>query len=99
ESGILRVTDAARTVADLFHHPPKQAEWRPVLTGVSRLAFATLAPELREMYGVTAGPAKRVAMSTTFAGARLLRPLLPAKYRYIAPYQEWLGRQRSRAQA
>jgi len=99
DSGILRVTDAARIVADLFHHPPKEAEWRPVLTGVSRLAFATLPPELREMYGVTAGPAKRVAMRATFAGARVLRPLLPARFRYIAPYQEWLLRRRSRAQA
>src|SRR5205814_6408574 len=30
DSGILRVTDAARSVADLFFDPPPDAEWRPV---------------------------------------------------------------------
>ena len=28
-------------------------------------------------------------MRATFAATRLLRPMLPPKYRYIAPYQEW----------
>ena len=27
--GDLLVTDSARKVADLFHHPPAEAEWRP----------------------------------------------------------------------
>jgi len=90
ESGILRATESARRVAELFHHPPKEAEWRPVLRGVSKLAFATLPPELREMYGIRLGSAKRAAVAATFAATRVLRPLLPSRYRYIAPYQEWL---------
>ena len=89
ESGILRATESARRVAQLFDHPPREAEWRPVLRAVSRLAFATLPPELREMYGISLGPAKRTAMAATFAATRVLRPLLPSRYRYIAPYQEW----------
>jgi uncharacterized protein (DUF2236 family) len=89
ESGILRATDSARRVAQLFDHPPKEAEWRPVLRGVSRLAFATLPPELRDMYGISSGPATRTAVAATFAATRFLRPLLPPRYRYIAPYQEW----------
>ena len=40
--GELQVTDGARRVLDLFLHPPEEAEWRPILRGVSRLAFATL---------------------------------------------------------
>lgn len=76
-------------VAQLFHYPPREADWRPVLRGVSRLAFATLPPELREMYGISMGPAARTAVAATFATIRLLRPLLPPRYRYIAPYQEW----------
>jgi len=90
ESGILRATESARRVAELFHHPPREAQWRPVLRGVSKLAFATLQPELREMYGIRLGSAKRAAVAATFAATRVLRPLLPSRYRYIAPYQEWL---------
>lgn len=93
-SGVLRVTESARAVADLFYDPPADAEWRPVLKGVSRLAFATLPPTLRQQYGIEVGVGKRAAMSTTFAATRLLRPLLPPKIRYIAPYQEWRLRQR-----
>jgi hypothetical protein len=33
-------------------------------------------------------------MAATFAATRFARPLLPAKVRYIAPYQEWRLRQR-----
>jgi uncharacterized protein (DUF2236 family) len=90
DGGILRVTDAARRVADLFVDPPEEAQWRPVLKGVSRLAFDTLPPDVRDLYGVRFGSAERVAMRATLVATRALRPLLPPKYRYIAPYQEWL---------
>ncbi len=95
-SGILQVTDAARRVADLFQDPPREAEWRPVLKGVSRLAFGMLPPQVREMYGIDLGHGREAAMRAAFVLARLLRPLLPARYRYIAPYQEWLLRQRGK---
>ena len=94
DSGELRVTEAARRVADLFYDPPADAEWRPVLRGVSRLAFGTLPSGLRQQYGVRMGPAKRAAMRTTLAVTRAIRPILPAKVRFIAPYQEWRLRQR-----
>jgi uncharacterized protein (DUF2236 family) len=92
DSGILRVGEAAERVARLFRDPPREAEWRPVLTGVSRLAFGTLAPELRSLYGVELTPARRTAMRAAFAATRWFRPLLPDRYRFIAPYQEWLLR-------
>ena len=60
-----------------------------MLKGVSRLAFATLPPELRRLYGIEVGPGRRAAMRATFAATRVLRPLLPPRYRFIAPYQEW----------
>ena len=94
DGGIVRVTDAARRVADLFIHPPADAEWRPVLRGVSRLAFATLPPPLREQYGFQVGWGTRAAMSATFAATRVVRPLLPPKLRYLAPYNEWRLSQR-----
>ena len=80
-------------MADLFYHPPEDAEWRPVLRGVSRLAFGTLPAPMREQYGIRMGPAKRAAMAASFPLIRAMRPLLPAKYRYIAPYNEWRMRQ------
>ncbi len=96
DSGILRMTASARTVAELFRDPPREAEWRPILRGVSRLAFATLPAQLREMYGVSLSGPKRAAQDATFALTRTLGPLLPARYRFIAPYQEWRLRQRGR---
>ena len=55
-SGALVVTDAARNVAGLFLQPPPEAEWRPVLRTVARLAFGTLPPELRSGYHLASGP-------------------------------------------
>jgi len=92
DSGILRVEEAAERVAALFRDPPREAEWRPVLAGVSRLAFGTLSPELRSIYGVELTPARRAAMHAAFAATRWFRPLLPDRFRFIAPYQEWLLR-------
>jgi uncharacterized protein (DUF2236 family) len=92
DSGILRVDEAAERVAALFRDPPREAEWRPVLTGVSRLAFGTLPPELRSLYGVKLTRARRSAMRAAFAATRWFRPLLPDRFRFIAPYQEWLLR-------
>lgn len=96
DSGILRVTESAEKVAALFHHPPEEAEWRPVLRGVSKLAFGTLPPVLRDAYGIELTPFRRGAMAATWPAIRGLRPLLPPKYRYIAPYWEWMLRQRGK---
>ncbi len=94
DSGVLQVTDAARRVADLFRDPPPEAEWRPVLCIVSQLAFATLPEPIRDAYGFELTAARRVATRSTFAVLRGLRPALPSRYRYIAPYQDWLARRR-----
>ena len=88
-SGDLVVTDAARSVAQLFLDPPEEAEWRAVLGGVARLAFGTIPEELRSGYGFPSGPLHRAAMNASFGALRLGRPLLPARFRFIAPYQAW----------
>jgi uncharacterized protein (DUF2236 family) len=92
--GDLLVTDAARKVAELFTDPPSVAEWRPVLRVVSKMAFWTLSPGLRDQYGVRFEARERATLRATSGAMRALRPLLPPKFRYIAPYQEWLARQK-----
>src|SRR5439155_8876480 len=72
-SGILQVTDAARSVAELFNHPPREAEWRPVLKGVSRWAFGTLPPPIREQYGVRWTSAKEAALRLSLPALRRVR--------------------------
>lgn len=94
DRGEILVTDNARKVARLFLHPPKEAEWRPVLIGVSRLAFATLPPLMREMYGFPHGPLRQAAVDAALAATRLARPLLPPRFRYLAPYDAWRRRAR-----
>jgi uncharacterized protein (DUF2236 family) len=96
DGGDLLVTDAARRVARLFEDPPAESEWRPVLGVVSKLAFANLPQSVREQYGFELTRARRLAMRATLAALRTLRPALPPRYRYIAPYQDWLARRRGR---
>jgi uncharacterized protein (DUF2236 family) len=91
-SGILEVTDGARCVADLFLDPPRDAQWRPILAGVSRLAFGTLPPPLQRAFGFPQSRARRAAIGAGLAGIRRLRPFLLPRYRYIAPYNEWRRR-------
>jgi uncharacterized protein (DUF2236 family) len=92
----LLVTDAARSVAGLFFDPPSDAQWRPVLKAVARLAFGTLPLDVREGYGFPFGSGRRAGTRATFAILRAVRPLLPPKHRFIAPYQGWRSRQRGR---
>ena len=98
-SGELLVTDAARSVAGLFFDHPRDAQWRPVLRAVARLAFATLPPDMREGFGFPFGRGRRAQTRAMFATLRAMRPLLPPKYRFIAPYQAWRARQRGSGDA
>ncbi len=95
-AGDLLVTDAARRVARLFFDPPREAQWRPVLKTVARLAFGTLPPDVRDGYGFPFGPARRAQVRAMFTALRTVRPLLPPKHRFIAPYEQWRQRERGR---
>jgi uncharacterized protein (DUF2236 family) len=94
DRGELQVTEGARRVLHLFLDPPPEAQWRPVLRGVSRLAYGTLPEAIREMYGLPFGAGRRAALRATFPAIRAVRPLLPARYRFIAPYAELMLRRR-----
>ncbi|MFN2614500.1 MAG: oxygenase MpaB family protein [Actinomycetota bacterium] len=91
-SGDLIVTDAARTVAELFRNPPPEATWRPILRVVAKWAFGTLDPRLRAMYGYRWSPAHEAAMRASLAGLRAVRPLLPPKVRLIVPAEQAAAR-------
>jgi uncharacterized protein (DUF2236 family) len=83
------VTDAARSVAGLFLDPPRDAQWRPVLRSVARLAFGTLPSQIRRGYGLPRRTGEGAALWATTASLRAVRPLLPPKLRFIEPYQRW----------
>ena len=87
DRGELLVTDNARRVAELFLDPPREAEWRSGARRGLASRVRDLPPLVREMYGIPLGPARRAAMDAAFAVTREVRPLLPAKVRYIAPYE------------
>jgi len=90
DRGELQVTEGARRVASLFMDPPSDAEWRPILPQVARLAFGTLPPVVREMYGIRWNAAKEAALRATFAAMRAGHGLIPARYRFIEPYTQWV---------
>jgi uncharacterized protein (DUF2236 family) len=84
-SGILRVTDAARQVAELFRRPPKEAQWRPILRRVGGWAFGTLPPPVRRMYGARWSPLHEARMRTELRALRAVRPAIPKRFRLIVP--------------
>ncbi|HEX2031463.1 MAG TPA: oxygenase MpaB family protein [Actinomycetota bacterium] len=86
-SGILRVTDASRRVAELFRRPPPEAEWRPVLRAVAWGAFGSLPPAIRDLYGVRWTRRDDAALRATLAGLRAVRPAIPRRFRWILPAQ------------
>jgi len=84
-SGILRMTDGARRVADLFGDPPRDVPRRPLWGLISFLAFQTLPTRLRRLYQVPDGPARRALLRASLLGLRLGRPLAPPRIRFVAP--------------
>ena len=87
EGDVLRISEAAHSVAALFRNPPRDAEWRPILRAVSWWAFGSLPPKLRAMYGLPWGPAREAAYRASLRSLRLARPLIPRRFRWILPAQ------------
>jgi uncharacterized protein (DUF2236 family) len=84
-SGILRMTDGARRVADLIGNPPRDVPRRPLWGLIGFLAFQTLPPPLRRLYGVRGGPGRQALVRASAVGLRVARPLAPPRIRYVAP--------------
>ncbi len=84
-SGTLRVSEDTLKVARLIRRPPPEVPWRPVLRQIAWWAFATLPEPLRGLYGVRWGPVKELRLRTSLRSVKLLRPLLPSRFREILP--------------
>ena len=93
DRGALQVTDGARRVLDLFLDPPEEAEWRPVLRGCHAWLTGRSRRGSARCTGCPFGADEASGDGATFPLIRLTRPLLPPKFRYIAPYQDCLLRQ------
>jgi uncharacterized protein (DUF2236 family) len=93
----LEVTPAALELAHAVLHPPV-----PLLSGfggdaLSAVSLALLPPEIRDRYGLSAGPARRLAEDLAVRAIRCAVPLLPYPVRFVphAWRSEW-GRIRLR---
>lgn len=95
QSGILRVTEDTQKVARLIRNPPPDVPWRPVLRQVAWWAFATLPERLRSDYGVGWNALKELRLRTSLRSLKLVRPLLPARFREILPARRAAGRRRA----
>ena len=83
-SDTLAVAGPARRLADwLFSGAPC---WYRALT--SRL----LPPRLRDQFGLRFGPAEQRSAERALVAIRRIYPWIPARLRYVAPYQEALAR-------
>jgi len=83
--GILRRTEAAASVAELVRDPPRQVPRRWLWRLVSFLAFHTLPPALRQLYGIRHDARHEVAIRAICWTMRHDRPLMPPRWRFIAP--------------
>jgi uncharacterized protein (DUF2236 family) len=86
--GSLRVTEETMRVADLIRRPPPEVPWQPVLRQVSRWAFGTLPEPLRGQYGVRWGPLGEARLRGSLFAVKLIRPMIPARFREIVPARE-----------
>jgi uncharacterized protein (DUF2236 family) len=85
-SDTLTVTDKARIMARrLIAHPDS---WLPVPALYQALTAALLPPQIREAFALPYGAAEQRAAGQLIARIRRLYPLLPARLRYVGPYQE-----------
>jgi len=84
-SGILRRTDDAMVVATLVRDPPDGVPRRWLWKLISFLSLHTLPPALRELYGVRHTPLHELGLRTVYWVMRHDRPLMPPRWRFIAP--------------
>jgi uncharacterized protein (DUF2236 family) len=85
ESDVLAVGTDARAIAATVLDPPVPLALRPAALACRSLTVATLAPELRERYGLPHSYGDRAFVTgTSHALRRALLPVVPSRVRLLA---------------
>lgn len=85
EGDVLAIGTDARAVAATVLDPPVPLPLRPAALAYRSLTVATLAPELRERYGLTRSYRDRALVAgTSHALRRALLPVVPSRVRLLA---------------
>jgi len=86
QSETLSVSERARSIARRLIAGTDS--WLPVPASYQDLTVALLPPPLRERFGFSFGDVQDQQIQRAVALSRRLYPLLPARLRYVGPYQE-----------
>ena len=86
QSDTLTVTDQARIMARRLITGADT--WLPVPASYRALTAALLPPQMREAFGFPYGAAEQRAVRRPITAIRRVYPFLPARLRYVGPYQE-----------
>ena len=81
----LQMSDVASNVADIIRKGPVPTAIKPVWSFIRFAAFGTLPERLRAIYGVKWSPARERWLQLNLSLLKRLRPLLPRRFRLIAP--------------
>jgi uncharacterized protein (DUF2236 family) len=81
EGPALRATPEGRRLVDDILRPPLPLRWRLPTEGVRLLTLALLPARVRELFGLRAGPAARLALVTASTASRAMLPVLPRRLR------------------
>ncbi len=81
----LQITDVAGEVADLIRGGPVPWHIKPIWKFISFAAIGTLPAEVRDRYGFRWGRWRQRWLSCSLRVLKVLRPLLPARFRLILP--------------
>jgi uncharacterized protein (DUF2236 family) len=84
-SGRLRRTDVSDNVADLIRRGPVPFALRPIWAFIRFAAFGTLSPHLQELYEIEWSRPKELWLRSNLKLLGRVRPLLPRRFRFIAP--------------
>jgi uncharacterized protein (DUF2236 family) len=85
-SSTLTVTDPARVMAQRLLAGADT--WLPIPAGYKAVTAALLPPRLRDAFALRFGKAEEGEVQQFLGRARRIYPFLPARLRYIGPYQE-----------
>ena len=86
QSDTVIVTDHARIIGHRLIAGTDT--WLPLPASYQALTAALLPPRIREAFGFPCGAAEERALRQLVARIRRIYPLLPARLRYVGPYQE-----------